>query len=707
MHDFPEQTGQPSTLEINPYTKNRYSQKYYEILETRRRLPVYEHKSEIVNTVRYSPIVIIEGQTGSGKTTQIPQFILEEDLCPGKKIVCTQPRKVAATSIAQRVAEEMDCPLGGVVGYSVRYDDKVSDDTRLVYMTDGLLMREFISDANISKYGVVIIDEAHERTVNTDIIIGILKNIYKTRPDLKIIIMSATLDAGKFVKFFTQGDIAPPLLKVPGRQFNVDVYHEPQVVQNEITAAVNKCMEILESPGTTGDILIFMTGEDEIERACSILRDRVSRTRVTGNLVQAEVFPLYAALQSEKQQLVFSKLPAGTRKVVVSTNIAETSVTIDGIVYVIDCGYVKQSGYSPSSRKSSLNRVFVSKAAANQRKGRAGRTRDGVCYRMYTKEQYDQMEEQQIPEIQRSDLCSVILLMLAAHVSDIVHFPFLDRPHYKLLVGALEELYHLGAFNPPVEDIAQLNPNQILSDIGKMMARLPVEPKYAKALLASKKYGVSQDVVSIVAILSEQGQIFLHPRNKKAEAEKAHKPFMNAHGDHLTLLGVYNQYVSQGKAAAANWARDNFFQKRSLDNAHRAASQLKGILKSMNMYADESNVPDKPFEERFFLALLEGSFMNVARLGQQDKYQIVTGQNQTNAEIKFSSLETSLEDKKWVIFDEYYQTDHDYLRTVSTINPDWLCEAAPTFYVPENFRDQTIAEDIAVLRKNFIIKQHK
>ncbi|EAY00801.1 hypothetical protein TVAG_231410 [Trichomonas vaginalis G3] len=699
-------TSSRSSSEINPYTGNPYSETYKEILETRKKLPVYEHRMEIIAAIRDNPIVIIEGQTGSGKTTQIPQFVLEEALSPyGKKIVCTQPRRVAAISIATRVAQEMDVKLGDVVGYSVRYDDYVSENTKLVYMTDGLLMREFISDPKISKYGVVIIDEAHERTVNTDIIIGILKLIGNVRPDLKIIIMSATLDAGKFVQFYTHGDITPPHLKIPGRQFNVEVFHQPQMVQNEITAAVNKCMEILEKE-SSGDILIFMTGEDEIERACSILRDRISRTRVTGSVVDALVFPLYAALPPGEQAKVFNKLSAGTRKVVVSTNIAETSVTIDGVVYVIDCGYVKQSGYSPSSRKRSLNRVYISKAAANQRKGRAGRTCDGFCYRMYTQEQYEMMEEQSVPEIQRSDLCSVILLMLAAHISDIVHFPFLDHPHYKLLVGALEELYHLDTFLPH-SPLPQNSLPEVLSTEGKLMAGLPIEPKYAKALLSSYEYGNSRDIIAIVAILSEQGQIFLHPRNKKKEADIAHKPFINEKGDHLTLLQVYKEYIRQGNKGTS-WAISNFFNHRSLENARKAAKQLERLLKNFNRYRNEDEDFNAPVnEEKFFLALLKGSFMNVAKLGEHEKYQVVTGRGQQKAEIKFSALETSLfEDKKWVIFDEFVQTDHDYLRTVSVINPNWLCIAAPTFYVAENFRDPDIAQEVAELRKEYTRSLH-
>ena len=688
--------------EINPYTGMKYTDQYKEILRKRQQLPVYQYKNEILESIKFNSVVIIEGQTGSGKTTQIPQFILDSGICPpNQKIVCTQPRRVAASSVAMRVADEMDVNCGDVVGYSVRFDSNYNSNTRLLYMTDGLLLREFVEDPMISKYGVVIIDEAHERTINTDIILGLLKQLNEIRKDLKIIVMSATLDADKFVKFFIARDILPPHIKVPGKLYNVTLHYTPGQSSNYRPEIISRVMTICTSD-RQGDILIFLTGEDEIESLCSILRDKISATRRQNRLVQAEVFPMYAQLPYNEQKKVLEPLPNGVRKIVVATNIAETSITIEGIVFVIDSGFIKESHYSPKSRKKSLIKVRVSKASADQRKGRAGRTREGECYRIYSEDDYNNMLDQTLPEIQRSDLSELVLLMIAAHVTDIVHFPFLDFPHFKLLVGALEELYHLGVF------VENFTANMIgladqLTPHGAVMSRIPVSPKYSRSLIAAAQYGCSDEVSTIVAILSEPGNVFFNPRVKKKEADEAHMKFYDKTGDHMTYLKIMQQFEEIPRAGRKSWANANFINARPLEAALRSKRQLVAQLKREGYWGTSENTNDKrPLFTRIAISFLAGGFMQVARFEENGKYQVLI--NRTQADIvKYGAIKIlQPEDNKWILYDEYVNTgEDDAFRTVSVIQPSWCIEAAPTYFVPSNFPEGPVRTELEQGLKQF------
>jgi len=679
---------------FNPYTNKAYSDQYYQLLTSRKRLPVYKKKDEIISVIRDNPIVIIEGHTGSGKTTQIPQFILESGIVsPDKQIVCTQPRRISAITVAKRVSEEMDVGIGNVVGYAVRFDSKSSDDSRLIYMTDGLLMREFIMDPLIKKFGIVIIDEAHERTTNSDIIMGLLSKIlYHRIDDLKIVIMSATLDAEKFVKFFSRGDIIPPHLIVQGSLFNVTVSYEESTVVNEIDQAIRKTMDIhLNKP--EGDILVFMTGEEEIESTCSTLRDQVSALRSRNISKPAEILPLYASLQSKEQQKVFQPPEdQNARKIIVSTNIAETSVTIDGIVYVIDVGYVKQNRYNPKYHRSILERVFISKAAADQRKGRAGRTREGFCYRLYTKRHFEEeMLEQTIPGIQRENLTSVVLTMLACNERDLVHFPFLDPPHYKLIISALEELYHLNALT--------LASGNILTDIGSYLSKIPVDPNLGKSLLSSIKYDCLSEVCSIVALVSEQGFLFVRPRSKAAAANEAHKQFLHPTGDHLSMLNVMTKSEEgRYRGNLKVWCDRNFVDFRVLDSANHSKNQLYFILNSLKEKYQIKPIPDdSPIEDRILKSLSEGLFMQTAFYDSSlMKYRPIL--NNIPAEFHHLSMLNSSQKPDWVIYQDFVSTKGDILRTCSIINPEWLLKIAPEFFYYDNFDSEPIRSTLFKLQ---------
>jgi len=487
---------------INPLNGKPLSKSYFEILDTRKSLPVYEYKEKLWKAMEKNKFVILIGATGSGKTTQVPQFVVEHALTKNSSnlmVACTQPRRIAATSVAKRVAEEMDVELGQEVGYAVRFDVNVSENTLLKYCTDGMLLREAMTDPQLSAYHTVILDEVHERNVATDVLMGLLKEI--DRKDLKVIVMSATLDAGRFMEYFE----GAPLLEIPGRLHPVEIFFTPEPERDYVLAAVRTVMQIhtCEPPG---DVLVFLTGQEEIEDACKRIRDESDR--LGAEIGPMKVLPLYSTLSPKDQQKVFEPAPeprhsgglAG-RKIIVSTNIAETSLTIDGIVYVIDSGFVKQKVYNPRVRLESLLVTPISKASAKQRCGRAGRTRPGKCFRLYTEKSFhNDLIEQTYPELLRSNLSSIILTLLCLGIEDLVHFDFMDPPAPETMIRALELLHYLGA----------LDDEGAITDVGRAMSEFPLDPQFSKMLITSKKYNCQEEALTIVATLSVP-EVYLRP----------------------------------------------------------------------------------------------------------------------------------------------------------------------------------------------------
>uniref|UniRef100_A0A2P2M1N5 RNA helicase n=1 Tax=Rhizophora mucronata TaxID=61149 RepID=A0A2P2M1N5_RHIMU len=484
---------------INRLNGRPYSQRYYDILEKRKSLPVWQQKEEFLQTLRNNQVLVLVGETGSGKTTQIPQFVLEAvDLDTADKrrkmmIGCTQPRRVAAMSVSQRVAEEMDVNIGEEVGYSIRFEDCSSARTVLKYLTDGMLLREAMTDPLLERYRVIILDEAHERTLATDVLFGLLKEVLRNRSDLKLVVMSATLEAEKFQGYFN----GAPLMKVPGRLHPVEIFYTQEPERDYLEAAIRTVVQI-HTCETPGDILVFLTGEEEIEDACRKI------TKEIGNMGEqvgpVKVVPLYSTLPPAMQQKIFEPAPpplteggpAG-RKIVVSTNIAETSLTIDGIVYVIDPGFAKQKVYNPRVRVESLLVSPISKASAHQRAGRAGRTRPGKCFRLYTEKSFNQdLQPQTYPEILRSNLANTVLTLKKLGIDDLVHFDFMDPPAPETLMRALEVLNYLGS----------LDDEGNLTKLGEIMSEFPLDPQMSKMLVISPEFNCSNEILSISAMLS-------------------------------------------------------------------------------------------------------------------------------------------------------------------------------------------------------------
>eukprot|EP01147_Barroeca_monosierra_P003949 gene3949-6412_t len=648
--------------DMNPWTGKRYSKRYFDILDGRMKLPVWQYKQEFLNVLREVQEMVLVGETGSGKTTQIPQWCC--DARGGKQVACTQPRRVAAMSVAQRVADEMDVNLGQHVGYTIRFEDCTSPSTVLKYCTDGMLLREAMADPLLSRYGVIILDEAHERTLSTDILMGLLKEIMPKRRDLKLVVMSATLDAGKFQEYFNNC----PRLDIPGRTFPVEIFYTQEPERDYLEAAVRTAVQIHRVEEDRGDILLFLTGQEEIEEACRKIKREIEA--LGAEVGPVSVIPLYSSLPPALQQRIFEPAPADRsngavgRKIVVATNIAETSITIDGIVYVIDPGFSKQKVYNPRVRVESLLVTAISKASAQQRAGRAGRTREGKAFRLYTEKAFrTEMQENTYPEILRSNLSSVILQLKKLGIDDLVHFDFMDPPAPETLMRALELLNYLGALDDEGE----------LTELGSMMSEFPLDPQLSKMLIGSVAFKCSNEILSVASMLSVPN-CFLRPNDARRAADEAKSRFAHVDGDHLTLLNVYHAYKQNQESA--QWCWDNFIQHRALKSADEVRKQLGRIMERLGLERVSTDFHSKDYYTNIRKAMTSAFFM------QRSGHYLTVKDNQ----VVMLHPSTTLDQKpEWVLYHEFVLTSKNYIRTVTQIQADWLLELAPHYYDMGNF----------------------
>ncbi|KAL1919541.1 uncharacterized protein VTP21DRAFT_2234 [Calcarisporiella thermophila] len=633
--------------------------KFLSIQEVRKSLPIYAYRQPLLDALEDHQVLIIVGETGSGKTTQIPQYLYEAGFTKGgKKIGCTQPRRVAAMSVASRVAEEMGVKLGFEVGYAIRFEDCTSEHTIVKYMTDGMLLREFLTEPDLGGYSALIIDEAHERTLHTDIVLGLVKDIARYRKDLKLLISSATMNAQKFSEYFDNA----PIFNIPGRPYPVQIHYTSAPEANYLAAAVTTVLQIHVTPAP-GDILVFLTGQEEIEAAQAALEHAC---RKLGKKIRELIIcPIYSTLPSDMQSRIFEPTPKEARKVVLATNIAETSITIDGVSFVIDPGFQKQKCFNPQSGLESLVITPCSRASANQRAGRAGRVGPGKAFRLFTKWAfYNELEENTIPEIQRSNLATVVLQLKSLGIHDLVEFDFMDPPSPNALAQALSQLYALGALNDRGE----------LTKLGRRMAEFPMEPMLAKTLIASEKYQCSEEILSIVAMLSVQNSIFYRPKEKKLEADKMRQYLVRPGGDHLTLLNIWNEWVESG--FSKEWCAQNFIQHRSMSRARDVRDQLVGLLDRVEI-ASMSN-PDPADITPIQKAITSGFFFNAARLQKSgDSYRTVKNARTVNIHPSSSLFQVN---PRWVLYFELVLTSKEYMRQVMEIKPEWLMEVAPHYY---------------------------
>ncbi|XVF73182.1 hypothetical protein PTKIN_Ptkin12aG0180500 [Pterospermum kingtungense] len=624
------------------------------IQEQRQSLPIYKLKKELIQAVHDNQVLVVIGETGSGKTTQVTQYLAEAGYTTKGKIGCTQPRRVAAMSVAKRVAEEFGCRLGEEVGYAIRFEDCVGPDTVIKYMTDGMLLMEILVDENLSQYSVIMLDEAHERTIHTDVLFGLLKKLVKRRPDLRLIVTSATLDAEKFSGYFFNCNI----FTIPGRTFPVEILYAKQPESDYLDAALITVLQIhLTEP--EGDILLFLTGQEEIDFACQSLYERMKG--LGKNVPELIILPVYSALPSEMQSRIFDPAPPGKRKVVVATNIAEASLTIDGIFYVVDPGFAKQNVYSPKQGLDSLVITPISQASAKQRAGRAGRTGPGKCYRLYTESAYrNEMSPTSIPEIQRINLGLTTLTMKAMGINDLLSFDFMDSPAPQALISAMEQLYSLGA----------LDEEGLLTKLGGKMAEFPLDPPLSKMLLASVDLGCSDEILTIIAMI-QTGNIFYRPREKQAQADQKRAKFFRPEGDHLTLLAVYEAWKARNFSRP--WCFDNFIQCRSLSRVQDVRKQLLSI---MDKYKMDVVSCGKNFT-KIQKSIAAGFFFHAARKDPQEGYRTLV-ENQPVYIHPSSALFQRQPD--WVIYHELVMTTKAYMREATTIDPKWLVELAPRFF---------------------------
>ncbi|CAG8489472.1 9676_t:CDS:10 [Funneliformis caledonium] len=637
------------------------------LIEFRKELPIWQERSNLVQALIENDTIIIMGEMGSGKSTQTPQFLVEAGLVTLKKgiIAISQPRRVAAISLASRVSQEFGTKLGQKVGYSVRFDDKTSHSTLMKYLTDGMLLRELLSDPLLLKYSKVILDEAHERTMRTDILFAMVKKAQETRKNsfnqkdkkyepLKIIIMSATLDATRFAKYFNTW-YSSIILKIPGRQFPVTINYASEPQSDYLDAALTTTMQIhMDQP--KGDILVFLPGQEDIEILEKLINDY--GTSLPPDKLKVITCLLFAALPTEQQTKVFNFAPPGTRKIILATNIAETSITIRGVRYVVDTGKCKIRKFNAKIGMESLSIENVSKNSADQRLGRAGREAPGICYRLFTEDEYNKMERNTEPEIKRCNLSSVILLLKALDIDDVLGFDYMDPPSRTLLKKALEHLYILKALN---------NQGKI-TELGKKMAEFPLEPSYARVLIASQELSCTREAIEIVSLLSVDS-IFFSPQDQREYASDAKKKFMSPFGDLITFLNVLRSYEAQ--KGNSEWCYQNFINRRNMKHVIDVRKQLIQLCTRMGIPTNSSCGNEY---EIVLKCMLCGFFRNSAILQPTNNYRTVFSNQSVNIHPSSTLFNKKLEA---VMYTELVLTTRPYMKNVSAIQSNWLYDTAP------------------------------
>lgn len=632
-------------------------------------LPIIQRKDDIIHAIKSHQVVIISGETGSGKTTQIPKFCLDAGRGIDGLIGCTQPRRIAAITVAQRIAEELGEQVGNSVGYKIRFSDKTSENSYIKIMTDGILLAETQNSPFLTDYDVIIVDEAHERSLNIDFVLGILRTLIKKRKDLKLIITSATLDTEKFSNAFDQA----PIIEVSGKLYPVEVrYSNPEHIipsGEELTTvemAVHAVDKIIQENPYGGDILIFLPTEQDIRDTCELLEGR--------NYVGTTILPLFARLSSSDQLQVFSN--TSRRKIIASTNIAETSITIPGIQYVVDSGLARICQYVPRTRTTTLPVVPISRSSADQRKGRCGRVRNGICIRLYSEQDYLSRPLFTPPEILRSNLAEVILRMISLRLGNATEFPFIDKPAEKSIRDGYDLLIELGAIyvNPSP---ASGHDRYLLTDHGKLMAQLPIDPRLSRMLIQAKVEGCIPEMAVIVSALSIQDPRE-RPADKEAEADQAHLKFIDNRSDFITLLNIWRSYhqVLQEKSTnkLKRFCKDNYLSFRRMREWRDVHLQLIEILEENDYHISLNDIPKYPITDALYASIhrsiLTGFLSNIAV--KKDKYLYRAAKDREVMIFPGSGL--FQHGGEWIVAAEIVETTRLFARTVANIQVEWLEE---------------------------------
>eukprot|EP00178_Gracilaria_changii_P010932 TRINITY_DN315_c0_g1_i1.p1 TRINITY_DN315_c0_g1~~TRINITY_DN315_c0_g1_i1.p1 ORF type:complete len:982 (-),score=184.27 TRINITY_DN315_c0_g1_i1:766-3711(-) len=667
--DWKEASKFSNALSKRKLSAAEHKQHAEHVEQAKKSLPVYQVRRQLLNLVREHQVCVVVGETGSGKTTQLTQYLEEDGFARFGIIGCTQPRRVAAVSVAQRVAEEFHggVRVGDEVGYAIRFEDVTGPKTVIKYMTDGILLRESLTDPDLDRYSVVVMDEAHERSLNTDVLFGLLRNVIKKRRDLRVIITSATLNAERFASFF--GDA--PIFKIPGRTFPVDTFFSKTPVEDYVDQAVWQTVQLHIQAPVPGDILIFMTGQEDIETTCEALAEKIARLQNPHPII---ILPIYSQLATDLQAKIFEPAPEGVRKVVVATNIAETSLTIDGIRYVVDAGYCKLKTYNPRLGMDALLLCPASQSSVAQRAGRAGRTAPGKCYRLFTSTAYlRELLETNVPEIQRTNLSHVVLLLKTLGVHDILEFPFLDPPPKENVLKSMLGLWLLGA----------LDADGNLTRLGRDMSTFPLDPALCSLLFTGMQNGCLLETLTIVAMLSVPN-VFVRPQGREEESDAAREKFFVPESDHLTLLHVYQRWIAGG--ARAEWCAKHYISSKSMRKAREVREQLLDIVRAKKI--EESSCDDwdtvrKAIGFSFFYQAARrkgiGEYINI-RSG------VVCGLHPTSA-MYGSGLSAD-----YVVYHELIMTKKEFMSCVTAVEAQWLAEAGAMLYILKEMADEGVAD---------------
>ncbi|HIF9369423.1 TPA: ATP-dependent RNA helicase HrpA [Photobacterium damselae] len=616
-------------------------------------LPVSQKKDDIAEAIKHNQVVIVAGETGSGKTTQLPKICLELGRGVKGMIGHTQPRRLAARSVASRIAEELECEMGSYVGYKVRFNDQVSDRSQIKLMTDGILLAEIQHDRYLNQYDTIIIDEAHERSLNIDFILGYLRELLPKRPDLKVIITSATIDPERFSKHFNNA----PIIEVSGRTYPVDVRYRPIVEDSDDTdrdqlEAIFDAVDELCDEGQ-GDILIFMNGEREIRDTADALEKRKLR--------DTEIVPLFARLSAGEQNRVFQ--PHTGRRIVLSTNVAETSLTVPGIKYVIDPGTARISRYSYRTKVQRLPIEPISQASANQRKGRCGRVQEGICIRLYSEEDFLSRPEFTDPEILRTNLASVILQMTAIGLGDIQAFPFVEAPDNRNIQDGVRLLEELGAINANAKD-----PRKRLTSVGRQLARLPIDPRLARMVLEAPKNNALREVMIIASALSIQDPRE-RPMEKQQASDEKHRRFYDKESDFMTFVNLWDYVQEQQKALSGNQFRKqckkdylNYLRIREWQDIH---FQVRQVVRELELRINDTEAG----YDAVHMSLLSGLLSHIGMKDQEkNEYQ---GARNARFNI-FPGSGIFKKQPKWVMVAELVETSRLWGRIAAKIQPEWV-----------------------------------
>ncbi len=621
-------------------------------------LPIEQKKDKIIEAIKNHQVIIVTGETGSGKTTQIPKMCIEAGRGIDGIIGCTQPRRIAAVTVAHRIADELKEDVGTSVGYKIRFKDKTNRDINIKLMTDGILLMETQSDPCLNQYDTLIIDEAHERSINIDFILGILKDLLRRRKNLKLVITSATIDPGKFSKAFDDA----PIIEVSGRLYPVETRYRPIDPKSEeedevsyVDAAVRAVDELVrEGPG---DILVFMPTQQDIMDTCAML--------TAGKDGNTTVLPLFGRLSSSEQQRVFARTKK--RKIVVATNVAETSITIPGIRYMIDTGLARISEYNPGTRTRRLPVKAISKSNAIQRKGRCGRVQNGVCVRLYAEEDYEKRPFFTPPEILRSNLAEVILRMIALGIENVASFPFIDSPSPGNIKDGFALLRELSAIKTAGRKV-------LLTDKGVAMSRLPIDPRISRMIIDAERYGCMEEVIIIASALSVQDPRE-RPVGKEQEADMVHRSFVNPASDFITFLNIWNRYHDSRKELKTQnkmrgFCREHFLSYRRIREWSDVYEQLSNILEEAGYGKAKKTLQGEALYEGIHKAVLGGYISNIGVKKGKNVYLMAKGREV----MVFPGSGIFNHGGEWIVSAEVVETSRNFARINAVINPEWLEE---------------------------------